>query len=163
ASSGESTQEFVYKGYKWLGANPVIKYKININTNQAGGPNGSVDDFRNAIIAAANTWNQVTNVDFKLQYDGATTATTLAPKNPGMNGLNEIVFMHQGITNTAGLGLYFFRPSNKGIIEGDIWLNDDYHWDATGSADSDALDVQSAALHELGHWLSLGHDPDEAS
>ncbi|MFN8489213.1 MAG: matrixin family metalloprotease [Caldilineaceae bacterium] len=163
ARSKEIAQDFVYKGYKWPGASPVVKYKVNINSDQAGGANGSVEDFRNAIIAAANTWSQVTNIDFKFQYDGETTATSVGVKSPGLNGINEVIFMHQGITNTAGLGIYFFRKSDNTLIEGDVWLNDDYHWDATGSPASNELDVQSGALHELGHLLNLGHASDESS
>jgi len=161
--SGSSVQNFVYKGYKWPDQSPVVKYKVNINTAQAGGTNGSVEDFRQAIVAAANTWNQVPNIDFKFQYDGETAATTVGAKSPGFNGVNEIIFMHQGITNTAGLGIYFFRRSDNRIIEGDIWLNDDYKWDATGSPADDELDMQSGALHEFGHLLNLGHDPDASS
>lgn len=160
ARSQETEESFVYKGYKWPDASPVVKYKINVNSDQAGGANGSVADFRDAIIAAANTWNQVTGIDFEFQYDGETTTTSVGAKTPGLNGINEVVFMHQGITNTAGLGIYFFRKSDNTIIEADMWLNDDFPWDATGSPDANELDLQSGVLHEFGHFLNLGHASD---
>lgn len=144
--------EYVYNHRKWAAECPAITYKININTEQAGKENGSVADFRQAIIAAANTWSAVQNADFTLVYGGPTDATEIS-----FNGVNEIVFMDQGPDQPSGLARYWFTDDNV-IVEADIWLNDAYNWDATGAPDADEVDLQSVALHEFGHWLSLAHD-----
>jgi len=151
----EPSPRFRYKERKWAGTCPEVKFKININTAQAGGADGSVETFRNAILAAAETWNGVTTASLVLSYDGATNATDI-----GFNGSNEIMFVAQGLDQPAALARFWFT-GDKTIIEADIWLNDDYNWDATGTPDPNEIDLQSVTLHELGHWLALGHDANE--
>lgn len=147
--------DYVYNNRKWGGECPIIPFRVHVNTGQAGGANGSVEDFRDAIIAAATTWSAVAGADYTLIYDGPTDATEI-----GFNGVNEIVFMHQGLDQPSGLARFWFTADNI-IVEADIWINDDYNWDATGNPSSNEVDLESVALHEFGHWLSLGHDTEE--
>lgn len=151
---------FVYGGRKWPGTSPVVKYKVNLNTSQAGGTNGSVADFRAAIQAAAESWNNVPQAEFTLEYDGESSVTDVTTSNKQ----NDIIFMHQGADDWVGLGFTWYRPSDKQtIVEADIWLNDDLLFDATGAPAAEEYDLQSAVLHELGHWLLLGHDEEPTS
>jgi hypothetical protein len=146
--------QYAYSHRRWGQRCPVIPYKININTEQVGKGNGSAEDFRRAIIAAADTWSAVEGANFTLVYGGATDATTI-----GFNGENEIVFLDRGLDQPSGLARYWFTDENV-IMEADIWINDAYNWDATGAPDADEVDLQSVALHEFGHWLALAHDAD---
>ncbi|MEM7129723.1 MAG: matrixin family metalloprotease [Chloroflexota bacterium] len=145
---------FVYKDRKWGGSCPEIKYAININSSQVDGDYGSTEDFRNAVIAAADTWSAVQSADYTLTYDGTTDAL-----ETGYNGVNEVIFSSQGVTNPTGLARFWFNEENI-ILEADIWFNDNFEWDATNDPPYDRVDLQSAALHEFGHWLALGHDSD---
>jgi hypothetical protein len=54
----------------------------------------------------------------------------------------------------------WWKLDNGQIIETDIRFNDYYAWDATGAPSSGEPDLQTVAVHEMGHWLSLGHDTD---
>ena len=105
-------------------------------------------------MAAAASWSQVANVDFVLTYAGATNAT-----QTGYNGVNEVLFMHKGQQERAAAAQVWFTADGT-IIEADIWINDDYTWNATGNPAADEVDLQSALLHEFGHWLILGHCAD---
>lgn len=149
---GYDGQDFVYKNRKWGGTCPEVKFKVNVNTAQAGGENGTAADFLNAIVSASNTWNAVGTSDFLLTYDGTTNAT-----ETGFNGTNEILFAHEGTDSPTGLARFWFTADFV-IVEADIWFNDDYNWDATGSPKFTEVDLESVALHEFGHWLALGHD-----
>lgn len=152
ASAILTTQNYVYLNLKW--PTNKIKMKININTAQAGGVNGSVDDFRNAMIGAAATWSLVPSADFTILYDGETTTTA-----PTLNQVNEAMFMHRGTGDAAGQSRLWYT-SDRVVVEADVWFNDDMLWDTTSSPGRQEIDLQSVALHEFGHWLGLGHDLD---
>jgi hypothetical protein len=146
--------DFVYENLRWAGDDPNIRLKININTDEANGSDGSVTDFTNAIVGAAATWSLVPNAALGLLYDGPTTATDLS-----YNGVNEVIFFPLANSNVAGRTRLWFNQSRT-ILEADFWLNNAMEWDATANPSAPELDVQSASLHELGHWLGLGHDSD---
>lgn len=139
---------------KWATPHATAAFAINLNTAQINGKAGSDADFRQAIIAAATSWSEVPAVDFGLTYTGETTAT-----QTGFNGVNEVLFMHKGAQERAAAAQVWFTADGT-IVEADIWINDDYAWNATGKPTADEVDLQSALLHEFGHWLILGHCAD---
>jgi Matrixin len=148
--SAESTPTPVRR---WATPPASAAFYINLNSDQVGGEAGNAADFRNAIIAAAAGWSGVTDSDFTLTYAGATTATAT-----GYNGVNEILFMPKGRQERAAAAQAWYT-ADQTIVEADIWINDDYVWNATGAPAANELDLQSALLHEFGHWLILGHCP----
>lgn len=149
-----SPDAYVYNGYKWSGPNPMEEqYFVNINTGHAGSGNGTVDQFRDAIIAAGKTWNAVPSADFLFRYGGTSTATTT-----GYDGVNLIHWEDLGDGPTLAQATTWY--SGGRIMESDIRINEAQPWDATGAPASSEADLQSVVLHEMGHWLSLGHDND---
>lgn len=139
---------------KWTTPHATAAFTINLNTAQVDREGGSRAAFRRAIIAAAASWGQVPDVDFTLTYAGETTAT-----QTGFNGTNEVLFMPKGAQERAAAAQVWFTTDGT-IVEADIWINDDYAWNATGTPAADEVDLQSALLHEFGHWLILGHCAD---
>ncbi len=150
--------DFVYRELRWEGPSPKVYFRVNINTDQVNGDNGTAEDFLRAILAAADVWNQVETADFLLVYDGPTDSTAI-----GYNQANEILFMRQGTDGAAGMAQVWYSSSTGYIREADIWLNDDLRWDAVGSPAYNELDLQSVVIHEMGHWLALGHDSEPDS
>lgn len=136
---------------KWATPHATANFYLNLNTTQVGAVAGDTAAFRAAIIGAAQSWSAVANADFALTYGGPSSAT-----QTGHNGINEVLFMHKGATERAAAAQVWYRADGT-IIEADIWINDDYRWDATGQPAADEVDLQSALLHEFGHWLILGH------
>ncbi|MBV7339057.1 matrixin family metalloprotease [Chloroflexi bacterium TSY] len=145
------SERLLFKHRRWVTPETVVPFYINLNTPQADGDNGSINDFRHAILAAATTWSAVTEADFTLRYAGTTNTT-----QTGYNHVNEVVFVKKGRQERAALAQIWYTRAGV-IVEADIWINDDYVWDATGVPDANELDLQSALLHEFGHWLALGH------
>jgi len=134
---------------KWV--DPTIHIKINVNSAQAG---AQPIAFHDAILRALRTWSIVTDADFTLVDEGATTATST-----GYNGLNEILFMHKGENSQLGQAQIWFTEEGV-ILEADIWLNDDYTFSIAESPAVGETDLESVVLHELGHWVPLDHTAD---
>lgn len=149
--------DFVYKNIKW--PTSEVGFKVNLNSRWIDTEAGSASDFLAALRNAAKAWSMVDGADFTLTYVGETDSTAVAN-----NRVNEIFFENRGLVDDSGKSLplavatVFF--SNGAIIDSDIWINDAYDWDATGDPAWREIDLESVVLHEMGHWLALGHDPD---
>jgi hypothetical protein len=143
---------YVYNNVRWPGSNPMEEpFEINLNTADAGGGNGSQNDFINAIVGAANTWGSA-GAKFRFRYQGTTGVAGQANDNH-----NVVYWENLGNSTTLAEAKWWYM-SNGTIVDADIRFNDYYAWDVTGRPASNEPDLQSVAAHELGHWLSLGHD-----
>lgn len=149
---GPELDNFVYEGYHWPGPNPMGEpYVVNVNTSDPG-------DMLGAIRAAADTWSSVATADFVFTYGGSTFAT-----DRSLNDANEIIWKDEGGNGTLATTYWWYQPSTRHIFEADMVINDHYKWDTSGQPDGSEFDLQSTVLHELGHFLSLGHDSDPAA
>ncbi|OHB75110.1 MAG: hypothetical protein A2Z25_01560 [Planctomycetes bacterium RBG_16_55_9] len=139
---------FGYGGRYWWGENPVVSYYINENTSDCVGEGA-------AVQAAAETWN-LASAGFQLHYAGSHTSA----QSSG-NDKNEILW---GSTPSNALAITYTwlkqgfsdprrSPPGYQIIECDMVFNDRRNWSTNPSAFE--ADVQSIALHELGHFFNL--------
>lgn len=142
---------------RWRTSNATVPFHVNINTDQTDGEDGRQAEFLQAILNAATTWSRVSNANFGLRYAGETDST-----QTGYNGRNEVLFVPKGLGERGAVAQVWFRRDLT-LVEADIWINDDYDWNAAGPFESHELDLQSVLLHEFGHWLVLGHLADSAA
>lgn len=153
SASGVALDAYKLNNAKWFGPNAMEEpYVINVNTSDAGTAYGSVEAFRSAIIAAGNTWSNA-GAAFSFKYGGATGSTSWTNDNQ-----NVVYWQNLGNVSTLAEAQWW-KYNNGQIIDVDLRFNDYYIWDATG-APANRPDLRSVATHELGHWLSLGHDDD---
>ncbi|MCB0111244.1 MAG: matrixin family metalloprotease, partial [Caldilineaceae bacterium] len=138
---------------RWATPHAGVNYYVNINTDQVDEHKAGKESstLRNAVMAAAEQWSTVDSADFTLRYGGPTTATST-----GYNGVSEILFMHKGHKERAAAAEVWYTKDLT-VVEADIWINDDYRWDASGTPAFNEVDLESALIHEFGHWLILGH------
>jgi len=131
------TITFGYGQAKW-GASSVSYY-----INSSGGPSGAESE----IKAAAITWNG-SGSKFAFSYAGSSSSGFVLT-----DGRNVISFGDLG-SNTI-IAQAGTRSSGGTILECDIRFNTGFPWSTASPTPIDRMDLQTIALHELGHWLKL--------
>jgi hypothetical protein len=104
------------------------------------------------ILKAAQLWAQAANINFTVVSDNGTPSGggNYQQGDPGMGDIR--VGAYTLASGYLGVG-YLPPPANDYSIAGDFDFNDTKTYNINGSA----YDLQTVAMHELGHALGLGH------
>ncbi|HDQ43989.1 MAG TPA: T9SS type A sorting domain-containing protein, partial [bacterium] len=130
---------FGYSGFKWSGSAPQVYYRIHENS-------GAVNDEKSQIQVAAETWNQAGS-HFSLHYGGSSTAAVSSS-----NFINEILWGDTNPQTIAVTSIWYNNITGR-INECDMVFNHTLNWSDNGAPGT--YDIQTIALHEFGHYLSL--------
>ncbi len=130
------TVTFGYGSAKW--STSAVSYYVNTTL----GPSGAAG----AVQAASNTWSGA-GADFSFGYAGSTSAGL------GRDGFNVISFANLGSSTIIGQASSWI--SGGFVIESDIQFNTNFSWSTATPTPAGSMDLESIALHELGHWLRL--------
>ncbi|OPY53351.1 MAG: hypothetical protein A4E49_01458 [Methanosaeta sp. PtaU1.Bin112] len=161
--SGGSYSSFSLTGYRWNTLDPQIQLYLN--------PTGMAADLTTtsaaeAISAAANTWDDAVAgnifadttaviVDENKVVDDpfSSTPTKDSYNVHGWKSFgNSFVALNRWWTDGTKKDGYYR------ITESDTWYNLDYGWTTslTTAETTSKIDLQSVALHELGHCIGMG-------
>ena len=132
---------------KWV--QPPVRYSV---FNQAA-PGVSVADFQAAVDRAFNTWQAVPTATITYQFAGLTAA------NPGRDdGTSTLGFQSRPELDRVLAATSFLVDRVSGaLLESDIFFNTAFQWSVSPSGVPGRFDLESVALHEIGHMSGLGH------
>jgi hypothetical protein len=131
---------FGYGQRLWGGTNPTVPYYV--------GENLPVDS-ASAVQSAGLTWSSSAGIRFIAM--GTTGHNALSN-----NGLNEVMLGTPPPTVPPDVGGVADCWDAFGVItECDFLLNSGLSWSTSASTPIGSYDVETIALHGIGHWLSL--------
>jgi matrixin len=116
-------------------------------------PGVAVGDFQAAVGRAFETWQAVPSATITYQFGGLTGA------QPGdEDGLSTLGFRDRPDLDRVLASTSFVIDMGSGaLIESDIFFNSSFQWSVQSSGEANRFDLQSIALHEVGHLSGLGH------
>lgn len=126
-----------------------IRYFV---TNAAGG-GVSAAQLQEAVNRAFGSWTSVDTANVSAEFAGMTAAR---PNDE--DGRTVIGFLERRDQDrTLGATSFLVDTVTGEIIEAEIYLNSAFDWSVSPTGQANRFDVESIALHEIGHLLGLGH------
>ena len=132
---------------KW--AQSPVRYFIS---NQ-GVPGVTAADLQAAVGRAFTSWQSVPTASITYQFAGLTAAV------PGDDdGLSTIGFQsHPELDRVLASTNFLIDGATGALVESDIFFNASFPWSVAPNGEAGKYDLESIALHEIGHLSGLGH------
>ena len=132
---------------KW--AQTPVRYSVSTQSTAQV----SVADFQDAVGRAFNTWQSVPTATISYQFAGLTAAL------PGRDdGLSVLGFQNRPDLDRVLASTSFLIDRTTGaLVESDIFFNTSFEWSVSPAGTANRFDLESVALHEIGHLSGLGH------
>ncbi len=106
-----------------------------------------------SVARAFGTWEAVPTASIGFSFVGFTGASPFAD-----DGLNVIGFQSEPDEDRVLGATGFTIDTLTGeIVESDIFFNSALPWSTSDAGDPARFDLESVALHEIGHFVGLGH------
>jgi hypothetical protein len=150
-------------GEKWAPTSIPVTFKLfqHSSINCPGCVFSS--DVQPAVLSGFARWTtaQVACTTWSSTFGGNFTSPSGIAAINGSDGQNLLIWLGGADWTYSqailGLTTITYDPGTGQILDADTQYNDNQVWKVGGSAD--AVDVESIATHEAGHFLGLAHTP----
>jgi len=121
--------------------------------NDRGASGVSASDLQAAVGRAFATWQAVPTASLSYEFAGVTAANPLDE-----DGSSTLGFLSRPDLDRVLASTNFVIDDTTGeIVESDIFFNSEFPWSVAPGGEPDRYDLESIALHEIGHFSGLGH------
>jgi hypothetical protein len=119
----------------------------------SGVPGVTASDFQATVSRAFATWQGVPTASISFQFAGFTGAEPFDD-----DGISVVGFQNNpGMDRVLGATGFVVDVITGEIVESDIFFNSAFPWSTSAAGDPLRFDLESVAVHEIGHFLGLGH------
>jgi hypothetical protein len=127
-----------------------VRYFVSADSSV---PGVGLSDFESAVARAFAQWQAVPTAAITYQYAGRTAA------HPGEDdGSSTLGFAsHPELDGVLASTSFLIDTTAGTLIESDIFFNTAFQWSVAPNGESGRYDLESIALHEIGHFSGLGH------
>jgi len=128
-------------------------FPVRYFVSNGDGGGVSAIELRDAVNRAFMTWTSVETATITAEFAGMTAAR---PNDE--DGMTVIGFAdRRDQDRTLGATSFLIDTLTGEIVEAEIFLNSTFAWSVAPGGQADRFDVESIALHEIGHLFGLGH------
>lgn len=153
---------FIASGARWRAEESFL-----LNPAGSDNPNGAMDALiYDAVLAGMQEWETPGVANLAI-FGSLVVDSDVTYQDGAYRGFNTISFGSFDDANTIAIttvwGYFGGKPADREIIEAHLLFNDAFEWgdasadaDGDGSPDSDLMDIQNIATHEVGHVAGMG-------
>ena len=132
---------------KW--AQTPVRYFVS----DRGVPGVTAIDFQRAVGRAFATWEGVQTASIAYQLAGVTSAAPGSDDGSSVLGFRSRPELDRVLASTS----FLIDSSTGALVESDIFFNSAFPWSVAAAGETGRFDLESIALHEIGHFSGLGH------
>jgi hypothetical protein len=133
---------------KW--AQPQVRYYLS-DASQV--PGVTVDQFQGAVRRAFDRWESVPTAAIGYQFGGFTSGLPGQDDGQSTLGFSSRPDLDRVLASTS----FLIDTTTGALLESDVFFNAAFPWSVAPAGEADKYDLESIALHEIGHMSGLGH------
>ncbi|MCC7417329.1 MAG: matrixin family metalloprotease [Acidobacteria bacterium] len=127
-----------------------VRYFVN---DASTVPGVSVAAFDDAVARAFAAWEAVPTASVRYEPGGLTSARPLDDDGRSTLGFMAAPELDRVLASTSLL----VDDASGEIVEADIFFNSAFEWSVAPAGEAGRFDLESIAVHEIGHLSGLGH------
>jgi hypothetical protein len=126
---------------------------IRWSVTDRGVPGVSAQALQGAVARAFAAWEAVPTATVAFEFAGFTGAEPFVDDTLSVVGFEH----HPELDRVLGATTFVVDAVTGDIVESDIYFNSAFDWSAAAQGDPARFDLESVAVHEVGHLVGLGH------
>jgi hypothetical protein len=129
------------------------QFPIRYFVSNRGVAGVTANQLQQTITHAFSTWDSVEGAALSSEFAGFTSASPLDDDSVSVLGFVNRPDLDRVLGSTS----FTFDVVSGEVVESDIFFNSSFPWSVAPGGETDRFDLESIALHEIGHLHGLGH------